>query len=59
MSCLDDSLGVGFSTVCRIQYPATLSQKLCADEHGEASMLSARVTWQLLKRHAKSGTQLL
>lgn len=23
MSCLDDSLGIGFSTVCRIQYPAT------------------------------------
>lgn len=28
--------------------------KLCADEHGEASMLSARVTWQLLKQHAES-----
>lgn len=26
MSCLDDSLGIGFSTVCCIQYPATLSQ---------------------------------
>lgn len=27
MSCLDDNLGVGFSTVCCIQYPATLKSQ--------------------------------
>lgn len=39
MSFLDDSLGIGFSTVCRIQYPATGRSKPYADEHGEAGML--------------------
>lgn len=53
MSCLDESLGIGFSTVCRIQYPATWRSKLYADEHGESRHAKAlRVTRQLLKRHA-------